>query len=172
MLEHQHHLLPPMPMKKSMARRIHGRVLISALVLVEANNLKAMTVLSKKLMMTPTIVAKTAAPEMTMAQGMTNLNSRHYRGEVDDTWKRWGSESRNSDASWSFASDTVDKARHDNTGHRRQVTRDASSVGMGSDDEDQMVSSDDSVRGWDDNNQGNQNATIVPAVKPHVPTNR
>ena len=31
-----------------------------------------------------------------------------------------------------FASDTVDKA----TGHGRQVTRDASSVGMGSDDED------------------------------------
>ena len=79
--------------------------------------------------------------------GNDQLDSRHYRGEVDDTWKRWGSESRNSDASWSFASDTVDKARdHDNTGHRRQVTRDASSVGMGSDDEDQMVSSDDSVR--------------------------
>ena len=35
-----------------------------------------------------------------------------------------------------------------------------------------MVSSDDSVRGWDDSNQGNQNATIVPGVKPHVPTNR
>merc|ERR1711991_1108659 len=58
------------------------------------------------------------------------------------------------------------------SGHGRQVTRDASSVGMGSDDEDQMVSRDDSVRGWDDSNQGSQNATIVPGVKPHVPTNR
>ena len=90
----------------------------------------------------------------------------HHRGEVDENWKRWGSESRNSDASWSFASDNGGE-----NNNKTRISREASSVGMGSDDEDQMASSDGSVRGWDDNNQSNSNTTIVPGVKPHVPMN-